>query len=123
MPIACGRCWSDMSKSTFLGRRPVWPKAVFSSAPAPAERNCFREMEFIRIRLSLKRIPNMVVHLVRLAVFSLMIGTGVLPAEVVWPVSPPEQQGFNQAKLDAVRDNLAAHNTKSFLVARNGSIV
>src|SRR5882672_1754744 len=120
MPSACGLCWSDMSSSTFLGR-PVWPKAAFSSAPAPADRNCFREIEFITIRLSLKRIPNMVVHLVRLAVFSLVIG--VLPAEVVWSVSTPEQQGFEKAKLDAVRDNLAAHSTKSFLVARNGSIV
>src|SRR6266699_3119809 len=54
---------------------------------------------------------------IRLAVFSLMIGIGVLPAEVIWSVSTPEQQGFDKAKLDGVRDNLAAHSTKSFLVA------
>src|SRR5438876_11440218 len=106
MPIACGLCWSDMSSSTFLGRRPVWPKAVFSSAPAPADRNFFREIGFIRIRLSdapdilIEAYPNMVV---RFAVFSLLIGIGVLPAEVMWSVSPAEQQGFDKAKLDAVR--------------------
>ncbi|HTM49697.1 MAG TPA: serine hydrolase, partial [Bryobacteraceae bacterium] len=47
----------------------------------------------------------------------------LLPAEVAWPVSSPEQQGFDKAKLDAVRDQLAAHATQAFLVARNGSLV
>jgi CubicO group peptidase (beta-lactamase class C family) len=54
---------------------------------------------------------------------ALTFGVGILPGEVVWPISSPEQQGFDTTKLDALRDNLAEHSTKSFLVARNGSIV
>jgi len=52
IPIACGLCWSDMSSSTFLGRRPIWPKAALIMAPEPADRNCFREIPFIRISVS-----------------------------------------------------------------------
>src|SRR5438034_8666552 len=41
-----------MSCITFLGRRPVWSKSAPVNAPAPAERNCLREIGFIPIRLT-----------------------------------------------------------------------
>ena len=40
-----------------------------------------------------------------------------------WQVATPESQGMSSQKLDAVKDELAAHNTSAFLVVRNDKIV
>jgi len=41
----------------------------------------------------------------------------------VWTVATPESQGMDSAVLDAMRDELAARNTKTLLVIRNDRIV
>ncbi len=40
-----------------------------------------------------------------------------------WQTATPESQGMSSAKLDALRDALAANNTHGFLVVRNDKIV
>jgi CubicO group peptidase (beta-lactamase class C family) len=41
----------------------------------------------------------------------------------VWQTAAPESQGLSREKLDALKDSLAAKNTKAFLVIRNDQIV
>jgi CubicO group peptidase (beta-lactamase class C family) len=41
----------------------------------------------------------------------------------VWQTAAPESQGMSKAKLDALKDVLAARKTKAFLVIRNDRIV
>ena len=41
----------------------------------------------------------------------------------VWQTATPESQGMSKAKLDALKDVLAARKTKAFLVIRNDRIV
>src|SRR4051794_38750190 len=45
------------------------------------------------------------------------------PAPFNWQTVPPESQGMSSAKLDALKDVLAAHKTTAFLVVRNDQIV
>ncbi|MCI0391587.1 MAG: serine hydrolase [Acidobacteria bacterium] len=44
-------------------------------------------------------------------------------ASSVWQTATPESQGMSKAKLDALKDVIAARNTKAFLVIRNDRIV
>lgn len=44
-------------------------------------------------------------------------------ADFPWPTAPPEQHGFSGARLEALKDRLAARNTKALLVIRHGKIV
>ncbi len=44
-------------------------------------------------------------------------------AEVPWDSAAPEQSGFRSDALRALAENLAARNTKCFLVARHGKII
>jgi CubicO group peptidase (beta-lactamase class C family) len=45
------------------------------------------------------------------------------PKPFAWETATPESQGMSSAKLDALREALAAHGTKAFLVVRNDKIV
>jgi CubicO group peptidase (beta-lactamase class C family) len=40
-----------------------------------------------------------------------------------WQTASPEQHGFSAAKLDAVREGLAQHGTKAFLLIRDDHII
>jgi CubicO group peptidase (beta-lactamase class C family) len=40
-----------------------------------------------------------------------------------WPVSTPESQGVSTAKLDVIKERLAAKKTRAFLVVRNDHII
>src|SRR5262245_7351613 len=40
-----------------------------------------------------------------------------------WRTTRPESEGMSEAKLDALKDVLAARKTKAFLVVRNDKIV
>jgi CubicO group peptidase (beta-lactamase class C family) len=40
-----------------------------------------------------------------------------------WKIASPESQGFSSAKLEALREQLAAQGTKTFLLIRNDCIV
>ena len=40
-----------------------------------------------------------------------------------WQTATPESQGMSRAKLDALKDSLAARNTKAFLVDRRAGFV
>ena len=40
-----------------------------------------------------------------------------------WQTDAPENHGLSAAKLDALRDHLAAHSTKAFLLVRDDRIV
>jgi putative heme-binding domain-containing protein len=42
---------------------------------------------------------------------------------LTWPTATPESQGLSGEKLAALKDSLAARQTKAFLVLRNGRIV
>ncbi len=46
-----------------------------------------------------------------------------LPERFEWQIATPESQGMSKAKLDALKDSLAAKKTKAFLVIRNDRIV
>jgi CubicO group peptidase (beta-lactamase class C family) len=48
---------------------------------------------------------------------------GVPAVAVDWPVAPPQAEGFDPIRLEALRRNLAARNTRALLVARHGRIV
>jgi len=41
----------------------------------------------------------------------------------LWPTATPESQGLSSAKLEALKNGLAARATKAFLVIRNDHIV
>jgi len=49
----------------------------------------------------------------------------LLPSSEIsrWPTATPESQGMSRAKLEAIKDSLAARKTKAFLVIRNDKIV
>ncbi|MFB3827929.1 MAG: serine hydrolase [Bryobacteraceae bacterium] len=40
-----------------------------------------------------------------------------------WPAAAPETQGFDPARLEALKKDAAARNTRALLIARNGKIV
>lgn len=40
-----------------------------------------------------------------------------------WRTASPESQGMDSARLDAMRDALSEHGTKTFLVIRNDHVV
>src|SRR5262245_43496257 len=42
---------------------------------------------------------------------------------LTWPTATPESQGLSAAKLAALKDSLAAKQTKTFLLLRNGRVV
>jgi CubicO group peptidase (beta-lactamase class C family) len=44
-------------------------------------------------------------------------------AEVSFPQSTPEAEGFSRARLEAVKDHLAARHTRALLIVRHGKIV
>jgi CubicO group peptidase (beta-lactamase class C family) len=44
-------------------------------------------------------------------------------ANWAWPTATPASQGMSGAKLEALKDSLAAHQTTGFLVVRNDQIV
>jgi CubicO group peptidase (beta-lactamase class C family) len=44
-------------------------------------------------------------------------------AGVEWPVATPASQGFDPARLEKFRQDVAARNTKALLVARHGKLV
>lgn len=45
------------------------------------------------------------------------------PALVDWPAAPPASEGFDPDALRALADTLAAHGTKTLLIARHGNVV
>src|SRR3989442_1291357 len=54
------------------------------------------------------------------------IGSSLLHAAAPswgWTTGSPQSQGLSSAKLEALKESLAARNTKSFLVIRNDKIV
>src|SRR5688500_12390144 len=54
----------------------------------------------------------------------LAVGTATPAAEPFeWKSATPESQGLSGPKLDALKDSLAAHNTKALLVVRNDRVV
>jgi len=54
----------------------------------------------------------------------LLLTAPALGAEpFTWQTDTPESQGMSSAKLDAMRDGLAAHGTTSFIVVRHDKIV
>jgi CubicO group peptidase (beta-lactamase class C family) len=61
------------------------------------------------------------------ALSAAVLGVGPVRAEppkpFAWDTATPESQGMSSAKLDALKDYLAAHKTHAFLVARNDKIV
>jgi CubicO group peptidase (beta-lactamase class C family) len=44
-------------------------------------------------------------------------------AGVDWPVASPQSQGFDPARLEALKKDLAARSTRALLIARNGKLV
>lgn len=55
---------------------------------------------------------------------ALLFGTACFAdADFPWAVADPAQEGASKAKLEAVRERLAAHKTKAFLVVRHDRIV
>ncbi len=70
-------------------------------------------------RLSLQ---SMFITRILLVIGSLLPATTVA-AEFQWKTEPPEPHGLATAKLDALRDHLAAHRTKAFLLVRDDRIV
>jgi len=40
-----------------------------------------------------------------------------------WPAAPPASQGFDTGRLEAIRNDAAARQTRALIVARNGKIV
>ncbi|SPE35376.1 Beta-lactamase [Candidatus Sulfopaludibacter sp. SbA3] len=49
--------------------------------------------------------------------------SGLLRAGVDWPAATPRSQGFDPARLEALRADAAARHTRALLVVRNGRIV
>jgi CubicO group peptidase (beta-lactamase class C family) len=47
----------------------------------------------------------------------------MMSRDFVWPTAAPENQGLSAAKLDALRDDLAARRTKTLLVVRHDQII
>src|SRR5262245_22471704 len=45
------------------------------------------------------------------------------PQTFEWQTATPDSQGMSQAKLDALKENMAAHRTAALLVIRNDKIV
>lgn len=52
-----------------------------------------------------------------------VLTTSAAPTEFDWQQASPESQGMSTAKLDVVKDRVAARKTKSLLVVRNDRIV
>ncbi|MDH7570913.1 MAG: serine hydrolase domain-containing protein, partial [Armatimonadota bacterium] len=50
-------------------------------------------------------------------------GRAPVPEPFTWHTSPPESQGMSAAKLDSLRDHLAARGTKTLLILRHDRIV
>src|SRR5687768_11693484 len=56
------------------------------------------------------------------AVVSTLLGA-VHAAPFEWQTASPENHGFSAAKLDALREQLASHSTKTFLLIRDDRII
>jgi CubicO group peptidase (beta-lactamase class C family) len=51
------------------------------------------------------------------------IGIAAADSDFAWQVATPENAGLSSARLDKLRDELAAHNTDGFLLVRNDNII
>ena len=62
-------------------------------------------------------------RLLPLLLFCLSSQTAPAAEPFEWETTSPESQGMSTTKLDALKDVLAAHRTRAFLVVRNDHIV
>src|SRR5262249_15859292 len=67
--------------------------------------------------------PTFVALIVITMVASALAQPDQEPPAFTWQTASPESQGMSKAKLDALKDSLAARKTTGFLVARNDKIV
>lgn len=59
----------------------------------------------------------------QILVWLLLTAAGLGAQTFEWKTAKPESQGMSTPRLDALRDSLAAHRTKIFLVVRNDRII
>src|SRR5262245_9572117 len=67
--------------------------------------------------------PTFVALIVITMVASALAQPDQEPPAFTWQTASPESQGMSKAKLDALKDSLAARKSTGFLVARNDKIV
>jgi CubicO group peptidase (beta-lactamase class C family) len=72
---------------------------------------------------SLACLFNMRSSLPRLILVLLSVVTVRAAPAFEWKTATPEQRGFSSAKLDALRDHLAAHKTSAFLLIHDDRII
>jgi CubicO group peptidase (beta-lactamase class C family) len=71
----------------------------------------------------MRREINRFATLIGTAIVVAMIAPFAMAQQFEWKVATPESQGMSNAKLDALKESLAAHKTSGFLVIRNDQIV